>query len=142
MFKLKYHIGDVFEIDFPHGIGSVQGGKRPAIIFQNNLGNWHSPNLVVIPLTSKIKKTNQVTHVILDKNLGLPQTSMALCENVTTVSKSSVGQYLTSLPYDVMKKITKANLLATAGVAFLQPQDLKSIIYQAQKINSATCCSA
>lgn len=139
---MKYHIGDVFEVDFGYGVESVQGGKCPAIIFQNNLGNYHSPNLVVIPLTSKIKKINQATHVVLDKNLGLPQTSMALCENVTTVSKSSVGRYLTSLSYDIMKRITEANLLATAGVAFLQPQDLQRIIYRAQQFNNAACYSA
>ena len=97
---------------------------------------------MVIPLTSKIKKTNQATHVVLDKNLGLPQTSMALCENVTTVPKSSVGRYLTSLSYDVMERIAEANLLATAGVAFLQPQDVQRIIYREQQFNNAACYSA
>lgn len=136
---MKYRIGDVYEVDFPYADGSVQNGKRPAVIVQNNLGNRKSRNLIVFPLTSKIKKVGQVTHVILDKECGLPQTSMALCENPVTVTKDRVGEYLTTLSNSDMKKIARANLLSMSTVSFLQPNEVTEVIFQAKKLNNSAC---
>ena len=55
-------IGDVYYVEFT-GVGSVQNGNRPAVVFQNNVGNRYSPNVAVLPMTSKLKKSNQPTHV-------------------------------------------------------------------------------
>ena len=57
-------IGDVYLMKFG-GSGSEQSGWRPGVVFQNNVGNAHSPNIIALPLTSSIKKTNQPTHVIV-----------------------------------------------------------------------------
>ena len=57
-------IGDVYLMKFG-GSGSEQSGWRPGVVFQNNVGNAHSPNIIALPLTSSIKKKNQPTHVIV-----------------------------------------------------------------------------
>lgn len=57
-------IGDVYLINL-QGIGSVQSGRRPGVVFQNNTGNAHSPNLVLLPLTTSLKKLGMPTHVLV-----------------------------------------------------------------------------
>lgn len=133
---MTFKIGEVYRVYFPENNGSVQGGWRPAVVFQNNLGNKFSPNLIVIPLTTKLKKTSQVTHVVLDKSCGLPQTSMALCENPYTVTKDSVGEYITTLSDDDMQRVAEGNLLAMAGIAFIHECQLSSIIQRAKRLNT------
>lgn len=80
MLGIKPKIGEVYLIDFPQD-GHTQGGIRPGVIFQNDVGNKYSPNVVVLPLTTSIKKTSQPTHVyISSKNSGLRYDSIVLCE--------------------------------------------------------------
>lgn len=80
-------IGDVYLMQFG-GSGSEQNGWRPGIVFQNNIGNAYSPNIIALPLTSQIKKANQPTHVVLPaKETGLRKDSMVLCENPERMSK-------------------------------------------------------
>ena len=133
---MAFKIGEIYKVYFPENNGSVQGGWRPAVIFQNNLGNKFSPNLIVIPLTTKLKKTSQVTHVVLDKSCGLPQTSMALCENPYTVTKENVGEYVTTLSDEDLQRVAEGNLLAMAGIAFIQSDQLTKIIQKAKQLNT------
>ena len=71
---------------------SIQHGKRPAVIIQNNIGNKFSPTLLIIPLTGKVKSLRQPTHTLIRKDAwnGLKKDSMVLAEQTTTVDKSSV----------------------------------------------------
>ena len=118
-------IGEVYTVEFA-GTGSEQLGKRPAIIFQNNLGNLYSPNVIVLPLTSSLKKMNQPTHVLLKaEDAGLRMDSMVLCENPVTISKSKVGNYLTTVPDDLMREVAIGYVLATSAVAFLDDNDFR-----------------
>ena len=64
MLGIKPKIGEVYLIDFPQD-GHTQGGIRPGVIFQNDVGNKYSPNVVVLPLTTSIKKISQPTHCLL-----------------------------------------------------------------------------
>lgn len=74
-------IGEVYLMKFG-GSGSEQSGWRPGVVFQNNMGNAYSPNIIALPLTSSLKKTNQPTHVIIKAaDSGLRRDSMVLCEN-------------------------------------------------------------
>lgn len=57
-------IGEVYLMDFG-GSGCEQNGWRPGVVFQNNVGNAHSPNIIALPLTSSIKKAGQPTHVVI-----------------------------------------------------------------------------
>lgn len=80
-------IGEVYLMKFG-GSGSEQSGWRPGVVFQNNMGNAYSPNIIALPLTSSLKKTNQPTHVIIKAaDSGLRRDSMVLCENPERMSK-------------------------------------------------------
>lgn len=127
-------IGEIYLVAFD-GIGSEQHGIRPAMIFQNNLGNQHSPNLVVLPLTSAIKKKNQPTHVFISKEVGLKKDSMVLCENPVCISRQRMGEYLLTLPDEYLEKVTIANLLASSALAFLNPEVLMSVWKRASMLN-------
>ena len=114
-------IGDVYLMKFS-GSANEQRGLRPGVVFQNNVGNLHSPNIIALPLTSSIKKTCQPTHVIvLAKDTELKMDSMVLCENPERMSKDRIGAYITTIPDYYMRKIAIANLLATSALSFIDP---------------------
>lgn len=122
-------IGDVYLMNFG-GQGNEQKGWRPGLVFQNNLGNQHSPNIIALPLTSSLKKSNQPTHVVVPANgTGLVRDSMVLCENPERMSKEKLGNYLTTIPKEYMAKIAVANLLATSAISFIEP-DLLLAVWQ------------
>lgn len=119
------------------GSGNEQNGWRPGLVFQNNMGNAHSPNIIALPLTSSIKKTGQPTHVIVRAaDSGLRKDSMVLCENPERMSKERVGRYITTLSDEYMKQIAEANLLATGAVAYLDVEALLLIWKRAMALNS------
>ena len=131
-------IGDVFLMKF-EGSGSEQQGWRPGVVFQNNQGNIFSPNIIALPITSSIKKTGQPTHVILRASqTGLKCDSMVLCENPERMSKTKLGKYITTLPYEVMTQIAAAELLATAGIAFIDHKTLLELKKKAISLNATT----
>ena len=131
-------IGDVFDMRFD-GRGSEQNGYRPCLILQNNLGNAYSPNVIVIPLTSHLKKVNQPTHVVLPaEETGLDRDSMALCENPVSVSKERLGKYRTTIPRKYMAHIAEASTLATSVIAFLNPDVLLSLWQRANSLNATS----
>lgn len=84
---------DIIEVDFGSNRGSVQSGKRPAIVISNNINNAYSPNLTVVPMTTK-SKTVLPTHVYINEELaaklGINEASTILCEQIQTVSKDSI----------------------------------------------------
>ncbi len=122
-------IGEVYLMNFG-GQGNEQKGWRPGIVFQNNLGNKYSPNIIALPLTSSLKKSNQPTHVVLPANeTGLAKDSMVLCENPERMSKERLGSYLTTIPEEYMAKVAVANLLATSAISFIDP-DLLLVAWQ------------
>lgn len=131
-------IGDVYMITFA-GNGSEQSGIRPGLIIQNNLGNLHSPNVIVLPLTSQIKKPSQPTHVVVKaSDSGLKKDSMVLCENPECISKNKLGRYITTMPSFYMKNIAEAYILATSMISFIPPHLVYSIWKKASALNSAT----
>lgn len=109
-------IGDIYAMKFG-GSGNEQSGWRPGLVFQNNVGNAHSPNIIALPLTSSIKKTNQPTHVVLRAaDTGLRKDSMVLCENPERMSKERIGTYITSLSDEYMRQIAEASLLSSSVI--------------------------
>lgn len=128
-------IGDVYLVEF-EGEGSEQRGVRPAVIFQNNIGNAYSPNVVVLPLTTALKKKDLPTHVELPaKETGLVKNSMVLCENPVCISKDRLGKYLTTIPDKFMEKIAVASLLASAVISFISPELLLATRERAKVLN-------
>ncbi len=132
----KLRIGDVYFMEF-EGEDSEQQGWRPGLVFQNNVGNDHSPNIVTLPITSVRKKINQPTHVFLPKSVGLKLDSMVLCENPQCVSKCRLGRYVTTLPKEYMAKVAEASLLASSVISYLDPEILLMIWRRAVTLNSA-----
>ncbi len=129
-------IGDVYYMYF-EGEGSEQRGWRPGLVFQNNKGNAHSPNIIMLPMTSVRKKTRQPTHVLIPKSAGLKLDSIVLCENPQCVSKSRVGTYITTLSREYMEKVAEASLLSSSVIAYLNPDLLLSIWKRAVALNGA-----
>lgn len=120
----EFRIGDVFNVQF-HGTGSEQSGWRPGLILQNNTGNTYSPNVVVVPLTSMLKKRSQPTHVFVrSEGTGLKTDSIILCENPVCISKERIGHYITRLPDHYMRKVAQATLVAAAAISFLDSDTL------------------
>lgn len=118
-------IGEVYLMNF-EGYGSAQSGLRPGIVFQNNIGNQHSPNIIALPLTSTIKKLNQPTHVLIKASeSGLKYDSMVLCENPQCIAKDKLGRYITTLSREIMRKVAVGHMYATGALSLL---DLNTLI--------------
>ncbi len=88
--------GDIFYANLTARSGSVQCGQRPVLVIQNNIGNAHSPTTLVVPLTSRWKKRNLPTHVMLpaDPMNGLKCDSVVLAEQIQTLDISSFTKKL------------------------------------------------
>lgn len=79
--------GDIYYVDFGNGVGSEQGGIRPAIVLQNNKGNYYAPTVMVAPITTA-KKTKLPTHVLVFPDAGVKEPSVALYEQIVTLDKT------------------------------------------------------
>lgn len=133
--NIKPKIGDIFMMRFD-GNGSEQKGWRPGLVFQNNTGNAHSPNIIALPLTSSMKKCYLPTHVLLPKRIGLRMDSIVLCENPERMSKERIGSYITSVSPEYMAMVAEASLLATSAIAFIKPDMLIFIWEKAVSLNA------
>ena len=104
-----YQRGDVFLADLDPSFGSEQGGTRPVVILQNNIGNFHSPTLIVAPVTSNTgKKTNFPTHCRIEGRDGLFLPSVVMLEQITTIDKHRLKGYLCRLNNEEMRDIDRA----------------------------------
>lgn len=107
--------GDIYYSYLGDNFGHEQGGVRPVLVIQNNLGNFHSPTVIVAPITSRIKKTTQPTHVYISERAKLDKNSVILLEQIRTIDKSRLREYLGRLQFDEMKEVNKA-ILVSLGV--------------------------
>ncbi len=99
--------GDVFYADLDPIIGSEQGGVRPVLIVQNNVGNKYSPTLVVLPISSA-KKTHLPTHICICGAKVLPKDSVIMAEQIRTIDRKRLQKYVGSVDLEMMKKVEKA----------------------------------
>ena len=100
--------GQLYYADLDPVIGSEQGGNRPVLVIQNNVGNRHSPTIIIAPITTRVKKVHQPTHIGIPPYFGLPQNSMAMLEQIRTIDKGRLGSYIGCLDDDVMDYVDKA----------------------------------
>ena len=107
--------GDMFYADLSPVVGSEQGGVRPVIIIQNDLGNKYSPTVIAAAITSQTNKTKLPTHIELDENTeGLKSNSVILTEQIRTIDKSRLKERIGHIDdIEVMNKINNA-----LGVSF------------------------
>lgn len=101
--------GDIFYADLSPVVGSEQGGTRPVLILQNDIGNQYSPTTIVAAITSQIAKAKLPTHVeISSKISGLNKDSVVLLEQIRTIDKSRLMQRVSSLDDKMMLDVKKA----------------------------------
>ena len=100
--------GQMYYADLDPVIGSEQGGTRPVLVIQNNVGNCFSPTVIIAPITTRAKKLRQPTHIGIPPLFGLPQNSMAMLEQIRTVDRRRLGKYVGCLGGDVMDRIDEA----------------------------------
>ena len=104
----KIYRGDIYLANLNPYKGSEQGGKRPVIIIQNDVGNHYSPTVIVTAVTSRFfKKRALPTHVPLD-NVELEKNSLALLEQIRTIDKSRLIRKIGRVPEEKMKEINQA----------------------------------
>lgn len=108
--------GDVFFADLSPVVGSEQGGQRPVLIVQNDVGNKYSPTVIVAAITAKIAKAKLPTHVEIHKeDVGLIKDSVVLLEQIRTIDKKRLIQKLGTLSPALMEKVDVA-LLVSLGL--------------------------
>ena len=130
----KPRLGDIYLMSFS-GVGSEQKGVRPGIIFQNDIGNDRSPNVIALPLTTRIKNLTQPTHVLLPaEKYNLLADSLVLCENPQRMSKSRLLKYLGALEEDDIKSIAIGNILSSSAIALLSEEELLDVWKESKRI--------
>ncbi|MGX7420503.1 type II toxin-antitoxin system PemK/MazF family toxin [Carnobacterium gallinarum] len=101
--------GEVYFADLSPVVGSEQGGMRPVLIIQNNVGNHYSPTVIVAAITAKIQKAKMPTHVeVSAENHGLERDSVVLLEQIRTIDKQRLKDKVTQLDYQLMQKVDEA----------------------------------
>ena len=100
--------GEIYIADLDPVVGSEQGGERPVLIIQNNLGNKHSPTVIVLAITSRFhKKRHLPTHVPIESG-DLSKNSIALAEQVRTIDKSRLIHYVGRASRETMDFVDNA----------------------------------
>ena len=101
--------GEVFYADLSPVVGSEQGGVRPVLIVQNDVGNRHSPTVIAAAITSKQDKTNLPTHFGIKAGTGgLTRDSVVLLEQVRTLDKRRLRERAGQIDPDVQRRVDEA----------------------------------
>jgi mRNA interferase MazF len=111
--------GDLYYADLSPVIGSEQGGVRPVLVIQNNTGNRHSPTVIVAAITSRTTKAQLPTHVPIKRSeSGLKCDSTILLEQVRTIDRSRLKEYIGQLSSGLMDKTDKALYISLGLTCF------------------------
>lgn len=101
--------GDIYYADLSPVVGSEQGGIRPVLIVQNDVGNRHSPTVIAAAITSKMGKTRLPTHIdIYADKVGLQKDSVVLLEQMRTIDKKRLGEKMGHLDEATMNAVNDA----------------------------------
>ena len=112
---MKVKRGDIFYADLSPVVGSEQGGVRPVLVVQNDIGNKYSPTVIIAAITSQMNKVKLPTHVEVSAEFGLPKNSVALLEQIRTIDKKRLREKVGFTDEFFMKKVDEA-LLKSVGV--------------------------
>jgi mRNA interferase MazF len=109
--------GDIYFADLSPVVGSEQGGMRPVLIVQNNVGNRYSPTVIAAAITSQINKARLPTHIELSaQSFGLTKDSVILLEQIRTIDKKRLKEKMGRLDESVMHQVDEA-LAVSFGLA-------------------------
>lgn len=101
--------GDIFYADLSPVVGSEQGGIRPVVIVQNDVGNKHSPTVIAAAITSRTDKSKLPTHIeVMADRFGLAKNSVILLEQVRTIDKKRLKEKMGHLEDETMEKVNSA----------------------------------
>ena len=101
--------GDIFYADLNPVVGSEQGGTRPVLIISNDIGNRHSPTVIVAAITSRVQtKAKLPTHTAVNDFEGLDKDSIILLEQIRTIDKQRLKQYMGLMTDNIMARVDKA----------------------------------
>ena len=105
--------GDIYYADFRPVIGSEQGGIRPVLIIQNDIGNRHSPTIICAAITSRMNKANLPTHIELQAGrYDMMKDSVILLEQLRTIDKQRLKDKVCHLDEDIMKKVNRGLMIS------------------------------
>lgn len=114
--------GDIYYADLSPVVGSEQGGVRPVLVVQNNMGNRHSPTVIVAAITSRTTKASIPTHVSIHRmEGGLKQDSTVLAEQMRTIDRNRLREYIGHLDQDQMGEIERAMVISLGLEHLLEP---------------------
>ena len=109
--------GDLFYADLNPVVGSEQGGIRPVLVIQNDVGNHFSPTVVAAAITSRKAKNSLPTHILLENVPGLASTSLLLLEQLRTIDRKRLRGYIGRISKEKMLEIDAA-LAISIGIGY------------------------
>ncbi len=104
--------GELYYADLSPVVGSEQGGIRPVLVVQNDVGNKYSPTIIAVAITSKINKAKLPTHIELPSAYGLAKDSVILMEQIRTLDKKRLKERIGELPPATMLEVNRAILIS------------------------------
>lgn len=105
--------GELYYADLSPVVGSEQGGIRPVLVIQNDVGNKYSPTVIAAAVTSKLQKAKLPTHVPINcETSGLPKNSIVLLEQLRTLDKTRLKDKIGVLEEDVMQNVNQGLLVS------------------------------
>lgn len=105
--------GDIYYADLSPVVGSEQGGIRPVLIIQNDIGNKYSPTVIVCAITSQLTKAKLPTHIELNsKDYNLAKDSVCLLEQIRTIDKKRLKEKVSYIGGNKMKDVDRAILIS------------------------------
>jgi len=113
--------GDIFLADLNPVVGSEQGGSRPVLIIQNDIGNKFSPTVIVAAITAQLEKAKLPTHVLIDsEQYGLARTSVILLEQIRTLDKKRLIQKMGTIDESLLVKVDEALIISVGLLPFVE----------------------
>jgi len=107
--NLSIKRGDMYYADLSPVVGSEQGGVRPVLIVQNDVGNKYSPTVIAVAITSQLNKNKLPTHIELNcQDYGLSKDSVILAEQIRTIDKKRLKDRIGHIDNEIMDKVNNA----------------------------------
>ncbi|MCD8123316.1 MAG: type II toxin-antitoxin system PemK/MazF family toxin [Clostridiales bacterium] len=105
--------GDIYYADLRPVVGSEQGGVRPVLIIQNNMGNRHSPTVICAAITSRMNKAKLPTHVELDtRRCDMVRNSVILLEQLRTIDKQRLRERICHIDEELLEQVDRALMVS------------------------------
>ena len=128
--------GDIFYADLSPVVGSEQGGLRPVLIVQNDVGNKYSPTVIAAAITSQMTKTRLPTHIdVYAENVGLSRDSVILLEQIRTIDKRRLREKMGHIDDGLMQKVNDA-ISVSFGLGATSQTDIDDATPASSELNS------